>query len=374
MKRNKNFINNPQINTPNKINKIIQRFNQNKNLNLEPDNVSKSEKISNIQEYSFNNDKLKPYEVISTNENKYSNEEINVLKTNNNLNNLNTSKNNINVYNKKKVNNYLTSLSVTSSKNSYISNNYTNFDNNNNNIKNKEFNPYVCYTDYPIKNNNNIKKYTYNNKSPNILIQNIYEADDYFNQNIKEGLLYLKDFEVMKSNKLSFIDIHNEEIRKKNKKDITKTLSRFLIKPKNNNQFSFSDTKINKHYENTKSYDYKKNINKELDNGYKRERELSEQPKRIIRRSIKHGKISNILNYFNNKVNFSDIIMIRGMRNEKGGVVDFTTASPKKKSKINNYIINNSIINKNIYKYPNYKIIFSVKIIQKRVEEKNFII
>ena len=53
------------------------------------------------------------------------------------------------------------------------------------------------------------------------------------------------------------------------------------------------------------------------------------------------------------------------MRNEKGGVVDFTTASPKKKSKINNYIINNSIINKNIYKYPNYKIIFSVKIIQK---------
>ena len=73
---------------------------------------------------------------------------------------------NNNIYCKKRLNDGFIPSSVTSGVNSSISNN---------NI-------------YNIK--------TTNNKTTNILIKNIYSNDDYFNTNIKEGSLHLKDFEI----------------------------------------------------------------------------------------------------------------------------------------------------------------------------------
>ena len=68
---------------------------------------------------------------------------------------------------------------------------------------------------------------------------------------------------------------------------------------------------------------------------------------------------------FNKNKNYADKIILRGTRNEKGGVVDFSTASPKKYYKKKRYLINLEAKNKNVYKYPKWKIISSAKIIQK---------
>ena len=58
----------------------------------------------------------------------------------------------------------------------------------------------------------------------------------------------------------------------------------------------------------------------------------------------------------------TDIIITRGMRRENGGVVDFTTASPKKKNSLNKYEINSDIF-KNLNKYYNLEAINPAKII-----------
>ena len=70
------------------------------------------------------------------------------------------------------------------------------------------------------------------------------------------------------------------------------------------------------------------------------------------------------MSLFNKNRNYTDKIILRGTRNEKGGVVDFSTASPKKFFKKKRYLINLEAKNKNIYKYPKWKIIYSAKIIQ----------
>ena len=91
-------------------------------------------------------------------------------------------------------------------------------------------------------------------------------------------------------------------------------------------------------------------------------RQLSERI--ILRRNHINKNISNLIYYFNKKKKYSDQIITRGSRNEKGGVVDFSTVSPKKYYRNDRYIIKLETKNKTEYKYPKWKIISSAKIIQ----------
>lgn len=352
--------------------KIIQKINQGNNYfqsNIISNKIKMNRIINNYQcndSRTYNTDRTN-----KTNKNIYSNRTTNMLPKNNiNINTPIIYRNNNNsIYNKKKLSNCFTSSSIPSGKNSFSSN--LNMQNNNINII--ENIPYKHHTELQEKNNNNMKKYK-NNKTPNILIKKIYETEDFFNKDIKEGLLYLKDFKVLKPNDYLFMDTSNDETEKnkKNKKVISPNLSKYLIKidkkPKKN--FSYSETKNLKHYEIKKSCDSirnrsrKKAISKTLVNGKKIERELSEPHQRNKFTLVKKGKIANILNFFNNKGSLSDIIITRGMRSEKGGVVDFTMASPKKKYSLNKYDINSDIF-KNLNKYNKLEIINAAKIIQK---------
>ena len=266
---------------------------------------------------------------------------------------LNISRNN-NIYSKKRLNDGLLYSSVTSGIDSSLSNTQKNNilgnigfaeSNTNNNIENNN-----------ISNIYNIK--TTNNKSTNILIKNIYSNDDYFRTNIKEGLLHLKDFEIYKSNKISQYDMDNERIKKieKENKETTKPLSMFLLrseKKNNNPNFTKSCENINR----TKNYKSCDNTTEKMKMG----RQLSVQ---LYRKNNCLGKISRLMNCFNGRKKYSDKIIVRGTRNEKGGVVDFLTASPKKNYKKNIYISNVENKSKNLYKHPKWKIIISAKIIQ----------
>ena len=357
--------NNIKIETPSRL---IQKLNE-KKIYYQPYIISKNIKMKQIPNYNH----IKTYNPIASNQIQFSQKTYNLPpKINDNLHTPIAYKNNIynnNIYNKKKLNSCYTYSSVVSAKNSTKSNPYTNIQRNNINPIN--YIPYNC-TEFQMKNKTDIKNE--NNKSPNILIKNIYPSDDYFTKNIKEGILCLKDYEILKSNKISFMDISNDKIKQNKKKDISQTLSRFLIKPKKKN-YSFSEGKNSKYYESKKSYDSIKNktrtVSKTLANGNKIERYLSENYNK--KNKYNKGKISNVLNFFNNKINISDIIITRGMRNEKGGVVDFATNSQKKNCIKNKYIINKDITNKNIYKYPNWKIINSAKTIQKWWRNKIFL-
>ena len=361
----RNGQNNENIEDIQTPNKIIQKIYQENNY--QPNIISKDIKINNIPKYiPYNN--LNTYNSNKPVNNQYSHRTYNIVPTiyNGNMNTPITYKYNYKVYNKKKlINCYASSV-----KNTFTSNPYTNAENDDK-LNLIEPNPYGTFTELKIENKKDIN--LNNNNSPNIFIQNLYNTDELFNKNINEGLLYLKNYEIIKPNNLSNFDLSNEQLEQNNKKDISQTLSRFLIKTdkKYKKNFSYSETKNKKHYEIKKSYDScrnrKKIVSKELVNGKKIERELSEPPKRNIFKIIKKGKISNMLNYFNNKgnENVSDILIIRGMRTEKGGVVDFTTADPKNKYNINKFVKNIDIINKNIYKYDKKEIISAAKIIQK---------
>ena len=270
----------------------------------------------------------------------------------------NNSRNNTNIYNKKKLGDGFVSSSGTSGLNSLLS--YTQKNNILSNIEFIENNSNNNIENNNINNIYNIK--TTNNKSTNILIKNIYSNDDYFSTNIKEGILHLKDFEIYKSNKISQFDVENKynlEQNNKNKgRETAKPLSQFLIKTEQKRR------RNNK----TKSCDY---INRNIK--FKSSeitfddrifgRQLSAQF--TLRNNNRNGKIINLMCLFNKNRNFQDKIIIRGTRNEKGGVVDFSTASPKKFYKKKRYLINLEAKNKNIYKYPKWKIISSAKIIQK---------
>ena len=259
---------------------------------------------------------------------------------------------NSNIYFKKKLSDGLVSSSFSSGTNSILSNTQKNdilgkseyIENNTvNNIENNN-----------INNIYNIR--TTNNKSTNILIKNIYSNEDYFNTNIKEGFLHLKDFEIFKSNKISQFDIEKKMKNNNDKmnKDINKSLSMLLIKTgKKDKSYNLAKSCeiINK------PKNYLKTENNKLD------RQLSYQLKK--ERKNFHGKISSLMNQFNKKRKSSDLLIIRGTREEKGGVVDFSTASPKKYYKRKKYFINLEAKNKELYKHPKLKIISSAKIIQK---------
>ena len=211
-------------------NKIIQKINNNNrnNYDQKSDINSKYVKIPEIPIYHSNNIQ-NVYKVNIPRKHQYSNKTINLMPNINS--NLETPyKNNINVYNKKKLNSCFTASSIVSRKNSIISNPYTYH---NDNINPLEYTPYNCFKEYHIKNKNDIK---INDKNipPNIVIKNIYEAEDYFNKNMNEGLLNLKNFEVIHSKNISSLDISNEEKKNNIPKDISKTLSRFLIKTNKN--------------------------------------------------------------------------------------------------------------------------------------------
>ena len=322
-----------------------------KKLNYEyPIIITKNIRINNnpTNKINYDSDERQNMKYIKKRNNKIISSN-NLSKKNNNINN---SRNNINVYTKKKLSDVIVSSSATSGINSILSNTQKN-----NMLNNIE------YIENSNMNNNNINNIynikTTNNKSTNILIKNIYSNDDYFNTNINEGLLHLKDFEIYKSDKISQFDIENEKKKKNQNKnsDTIKSLSHFLIKTEKKNpkrRFakscdSKSGNKKLKSFENTLE-------NKVLG------KKLSVQL--YSRKLNRNGKISNLMNCFNKQKKYLDKIIIRGTRNEKGGVVDFTTASPKKYYKTTNYIINIEKENKNLYKYPKWKIISSAKIIQ----------
>ena len=344
-----------KIQTPNKI---IEKINQIKNETNDNQPIIIPNKIKTIKISTNYQNNLKTY----NNQNKYNNYEY-TYRTSQKNKILNTSStynnNNTQIYNKKKLNNYYytSSSGVTSGKNSFISNPdiINQNSNKNNNVNPIENIPYKNCTEFQIKNQNDIKTKTI--KSPNQLIQSIYQTEDYFNKNIKEGFLYLKNYEIIKPNNYNFININNLEIEKR-KKDISHTLNRFLNKRNLQKNFSYSEKKNLKNFE-IKSLDAKRDRKRDISKKDTSKRDLSEQPKNKKLKVVKKGKILNILNYFNNKDNLSDILIIRGMRNEKGGVVDFTTASPQK-----NYNIINKTNSKN-YKYSKKEIITSAKIIQK---------
>ena len=264
--------------------------------------------------------------------------------------------NNPNIYFKKRLSDGLASSSVSSHSNSILSNAKKN-----NSLENNEFIENNTNNNIETNNINNIYNIkTTNNKSTNILIKNIYSNEDYFTTNIKEGFLHLKDFEIFKSNKISQFDIEKgmKYNMEKINKDTNKSLSMLLIKTgkkgKNHNLAKSCEI-INKPQKYFKSYkNNKENINKN--------RQLSVQLK--SRRNNFLGKISTLMNYFNKKRKISDKIIIRGTRGEKGGVVDFSTASPKKYYKKKKYIINLEAKNKKLYKHPKLKMISSAKIIQ----------
>ena len=262
----------------------------------------------------------------------------------------NNSRNTTNIYNKKRLGDGFISSSGTSGLNSLLSNTQRN-----NNLNNIEF--IENNSNNNINNIYNIK--TTNNKSTNILVKNIYSNDDYFSSNTKEGLLHLKDFEIYKSNKISQMDIDNKnnlELKNKNK-DTIMPLSQFLIRTE----------KKTRRCNYIKSSDYINKLHKWKSSDITIEnrilaRQLSAQFN--LRSKNRNGRILNLMSLFNKNRNYTDKIILRGTRNEKGGVVDFSTASPKKFFKKKRYLINLEAKNKNIYKYPKWKIIYSAKIIQ----------
>ena len=346
-------------------NKIIRKINNESNYNKKPNIISKYIKMQKIPKSQINS--IQNNYIQNPKKYRYSYNTVNLLPKNNLPSPImKNNPNNINIYNKKKIHNCFTCSSIVSGKNSIISIPPTNYPNGN--LKPFEYIPNNYLSEYQMKNLNDIK--INDNIPPNNQIKDIYETEDFFNRNVKEGVLYLKDFEIYKTKDFSSIDRYNEEMKKK-QKNRSKTLSRFLIKPnkKRKKNFSYSETKNSKNYEIKKNYNSNRSknnsVSKTLVNGKILERELSDQSIRNIKNDKKKGKISSILNYFNNKGNLSDIIIIRGMRSEKGGVVDFTTANPKKSQKNNNYIISYDINFKNIYKHPEMKIISSAKTIQK---------
>ena len=325
-----------------------------KKLNYEyPSIITKKIKFNNnpINKINYDCDERPNMKYIKKRYIKF-NSNNNILKKNNNSH---TSRNNINVYTKKKLSDVIVTSSATSGINSILSNTQKN-----NILNNIEYVENTTNNNMNTNNINNIYNIkTTNNKSTNILIKNIYSNDDYFNANINEGLLHLKDFEIYKSDKISQFDIENEKNQNnQNKKgDTIKSLSQILIKSekkKPNRHLARSCDSKNRN----KKFKSRENIleNKKL------QKQLSVQ---LYSRKIKrNGKVSNLMNCFHKQRNILDKIIVRGTRNEKGGVVDFTTASPKKFYKTNNYIIHIEKKNKNLYKYPKWKIISSAKIIQ----------
>ena len=287
------------------------------------------------------------------------NQKINDINKNINSN-LNTDITNI--YNRKRlsrISNNVTFSTIGSRKNSYFSNG--------NNFLNKIENiPFDFNAEMQAKNKDDIKVGKSKIKSPNILVKKIYETDDIFTKNLGKGLLCLKDIEVIKTNKISLLDLDNEDLMKNQNANNNQSLGHFLAKSQDKTKNNGKDLK---HYEIMGSYDSlknrKNNLSKSPVNGKMKERELSEQPKKGKKKAVyKRGKISMILYYFTKKGSLSDILMVRGSRSEKGGVVDFTIASPRKNYNMNNYAINSDFINKSTYKYPGWKLVSSAKKIQ----------
>ena len=326
-----------------------------KKLNYEyPSIITKKIKFNNnpINKINYDTDERQNMKYIKKRNYKINSNNNNFSEKNNISHN---SRNNINVYTKKKLSDIIVSSSATSGINSILSNTQKN--NMLNNIEYVENDTNNNMNTNNINNIYNIK--TTNNKSTNILIKNIYSNDDYFSTNINEGLLHLKDFEIYKSDKISQFDIEKEKNQNNPNKngDTIKSLSQFLIKTEKKNP--------NRHL--ARSCD-SKNRNKKLkscENTLENKKLAKQLSVQLYSRKInRNGKISNLMNCFNKQKNFLDKIIVRGTRNEKGGVVDFTTASPKKFYKTNNYIIHIEKKNKNLYKYPKWKIISSAKIIQ----------
>ena len=287
------------------------------------------------------------------------NQKINDINKNINSN-LNTDITNI--YNRKRlsrISNNVTFSTIGSRKNSY-------FSNGNNNLNKIENIPFDFNAEMQAKNKDDIKVGKSKIKSPNILVKKIYETDDIFTKNLGKGLLCLKDIEVIKTNKISLLDLDNEDLMKNQNANNNQSLGHFLAKSQDKTKNNGKDLK---HYEIIGSYDSlknrKNNLSKSPVNGKMKERELSEQPKKGKKKAVyKRGKISMILYYFTKKGSLSDILMVRGSRSEKGGVVDFTIASPRKNNNMNNYAINSDFINKSTYKYPGWKLVSSAKKIQ----------
>ena len=287
------------------------------------------------------------------------NQKINDINKNINSN-LNTDITNI--YNRKRlsrISNNVTFSTIGSRKNSY-------FSNGNNNLNKIENIPFDFNAEMQAKNKDDIKVGKSKIKSPNILVKKIYETDDIFTKNLGKGLLCLKDIEVIKTNKISLLDLDNEDLMKNQNANNNQSLGHFLAKSQDKTKNNGKDLK---HYEIIGSYDSlknkKNNLSKSPVNGKMKERELNEQPKKGKKKAVyKRGKISMILYYFTKKGSLSDILMVRGSRSEKGGVVDFTIASPRKNYNMNNYAINSDFINKSTYKYPGWKLVSSAKKIQ----------
>ena len=287
------------------------------------------------------------------------NQKINDINKNINSN-LNTDITNI--YNRKRlsrISNNVTFSTIGSRKNSY-------FSNGNNNLNKIENIPFDFNAEMQAKNKDDIKVGKSKIKSPNILVKKIYETDDIFTKNLGKGLLCLKDIEVIKTNKISLLDLDNEDLMKNQNANNNQSLGHFLAKSQDKTKNNGKDLK---HYEIIGSYDSlknrKNNLSKSPVNGKMKEKELSEQPKKGKKKAVyKRGKISMILYYFTKKGSLSDILMVRGSRSEKGGVVDFTIASPRKNNNMNNYAINSDFINKGAYKYPGWKLVSSAKKIQ----------
>ena len=287
------------------------------------------------------------------------NQKINDINKNINSN-LNTDITNI--YNRKRlsrISNNVTFSTIGSRKNSY-------FSNGNNNLNKIENIPFDFNAEMQAKNKDDIKIGKSKIKSPNILVKKIYETDDIFTKNLGKGLLCLKDIEVIKTNKISLLDLDNEDLMKNQNANNNQSLGHFLAKSQDKTKNNGKDLK---HYEIIGSYDSiknrKNNLSKSPANGKMKEKELSEQPKKGKKKAVyKRGKISMILYYFTKKGSLSDILMVRGSRSEKGGVVDFTIASPRKNYNMNNYAINSDFINKSTYKYPGWKLVSSAKKIQ----------
>ena len=335
---------------------ILNKINTEGNYNM-PNIITKNIRIKNNNPINeINSKKVQPKNVryIKKIKNKiYPNKTMNIHEKRDNIQN---SSRNISVYSKKRVNDGFLSFSVTSGVNSALSNTQKN--NILGNIEFLEKDPNNNIENKNINNIYNIK--TTNDKSTNILIKNIYSNDDYFSTNIKEGLLHLKDFEIFKSNKISQMDMEREKIKniENLNRETNKPLSMFLIKTeKKTNKYNLA-----KNYENIHGHKNCKSSENIIENR-KIERDLIGQFN--MRRNNIVGKISRLMNYFNKRKKYSDKIIVRGTRNEKGGVVDFTTNSPKKYYKKNRYFINLDAKNKNLYKYPKWKIISSAKIIQK---------
>ena len=326
---------------------ILNKINKNNNTKEFPNIITKDITFNNNPIKIIRNYKQKKY----VKKKKKRIDSKNILSKKKKNQNNNNSRNTTNIYNKKILGDGFISSSATSRLNSLLSNTQRN----NNNLNNIEF--IENNSNNNINNIYNIK--TTNNKSTNILVKNIYSNDDYFSSNTKEGLLHLKDFEIYKSNKISQMDIdniNNIELKNKNK-DTIMPLSQFLIRTE----------KKSRRCNYIKSSDYINKLHKWKSSDITIEnrilaRQLSAQFN--LRNKNRNGRILNLMSLFNKNRNYTDKIILRGTRNEKGGVVDFSTASPKKFFKKKRYLINLEAKNKNIYKYPKWKIIYSAKIIQ----------